>query len=173
MASRSKKAFYLLGLFFILASAGAMRLSQAIVVLEITDETSHQHILRHRFTPGETFAFKYIHSVQQTPVWEYYTLDASGRVLLTATKVKSVGYGMPKPARGDSYTFKDGYFMVDNLNQPINALLIRNTFIRPMEIHYADMVFKLRDLANKGDLIRISGYRTTWIGLYRDHRESS
>lgn len=172
MISVSKKSVYLIVVLTMLALAGSIWLSQGITILEISNVTNHKSIYRHRFNPGESFAFKYIHSVQKTPVWEYYTLDRSGLVVLTATKVKSVGYGMPKPKQGDSYAFKDDFFMVDNLNQPIKELLIRNTFIRPMEIFCADKILKLRDFADRGDLIRISGQKKTRIRFFRDQLET-
>ena len=171
MKSPFKNYIYLAVALTILASAGSIWLSHEIVAIDITDDTNQKHIFRHLFKPGDSFAFKYIHSVQKTPVWEYYTIDSGGQIVLTATKVKSVGYGMPKPEHGDSYAFKDGFFIVNNLNQPIKVLLIRNTFIRPMTIFCADKVLKLQELANKGDLIRISGFRTSRIGFYWNHLE--
>lgn len=164
------------GIFFaaaaLLALVGCLWFAQKMTVIDITNDTNHTVIYSHGFNPGDRFAFRYVHSVQKTPVWEYYTLNSAGDVVLTGTRVKSLGYGMPKPEQGDSYDFEDDYFVIDNLNQPIRELLIRNTFVRPMQIFCADKVFMLSAVAKQGELIRISGKKATRFEYFLQQIES-
>ena len=88
------------GLLTVMALAGGvLYLTKDTITLRVINRDRHKVILSQDFKPGQKFSFMYIHSVQKTPVFEIYTVDDQGRVMLLETRVKSCGYGLPSPRR--------------------------------------------------------------------------
>lgn len=130
--------------------------------LRMTNRNSGAVVLERPFRPAaDRFAFLYIHSVEKTPVWEFYTLDAEGRVVLLETRVQSGGHGLPHPDPGDHYGFEDGYIVIEDMDRMVGRLRIRVNFVRLMEIRTGDVVIDLRDHGRAGDLIEIDGQACT------------
>lgn len=149
------------GLLAILAlGGGILYLSKDTITLRVINRDRHKIILSRDFEPGQTFCFMYIHSVQKTPVFEIYTVDAKGRVMLLETRVKSAGYGLPAPRPGDDYRIKDGYLEVRQMNRLVDKLLIRVNFVRLMELRVGPQALDLRKYGQGGDLIEVSAKRT-------------
>jgi len=45
--------------------------------------------------PGNEFALGYIHSVELSPVWDYFRVDDSYRMILYETAIRSFNTGLP------------------------------------------------------------------------------
>jgi len=46
--------------------------------------------------PGEPFTLHYYHSVENAPIWEVHTLDATGRIFIEEERYLKFGAGMGK-----------------------------------------------------------------------------
>jgi len=147
----------------LLLAAGVLYFGQDTLLLEVINRDHQSLICRRSFAPGQRFSFMYIHSVQKTPVYEVYTVDAGGKVMLLETRVQSLGYGLPAPRRGDNYRLQDGYLVVSDINRPVDKLLIRVNFVRLMELRIDDKSFDLRKFGAGGELIEVSAKRTKKI----------
>lgn len=66
----------------------------------------------------------FIHSVQKTPVIEELEFDGEKFILLR-TKYKSHGVGLPFMESDGNFREEDGYFIMDDMNRPIENLSLR------------------------------------------------
>ena len=165
MSQKKKHSFRLRifgGLLALMAlGGGVLYLAKDTITLHVINRDRHKVIFSQDFQPGQKFSFMYIHSVQKTPVFEVYTVDAEGRVMLLETKVRSFGYGLPAPRQGENYRIKDGYLQVREMNRLVDRLLIRVNFVRLMELRLGPKALDLRKYGRGGDLIEVSAKRTS------------
>lgn len=65
-----------------------------------------------RMTSGETWRIQYVHSVQKTPVEEYFLVTGDNELVLYETHYQSYGVGLPFLATDGIFEQKDGYFVL-------------------------------------------------------------
>lgn len=71
-------------------------------------------------SPNQRFAFVYIHSVAQTPVWEFFEVDNEGRMILIETHFSDHGAGLPYAAFGkEIFVSEDSLFKIKNMHREI------------------------------------------------------
>lgn len=93
--------------------------------LELTDGAAIRHVIRMRTATEEAFAVRFIHSVELHPVTEYFVLDDDGSVVLTGTRYKGFGAGLPTDA-GEGTFFRDGdVFIIEGWRRKVGDLRIR------------------------------------------------
>lgn len=138
-------------------------LFQARYVIRLINRNQDRVFFSRKISPGDRFTFKYIHSVQKTPVYEIFTLDEEGHIVLVETRVMSLGHGLPAPTRDDEYAIENDFLVIRNLNKNVGKLLIRVTFVRLMEMDFGPKTFDLRQCGRAGDLIEVSAVRTNRI----------
>ena len=63
-----------------------------------------------RMTIGETWRIQYVHSVQKTPVEEYFLVTSDNKLVLYETRYQSYGVGLPFLATDGVFKQKDDYF---------------------------------------------------------------
>ncbi|MBQ9488114.1 MAG: DUF1850 domain-containing protein [Selenomonadaceae bacterium] len=66
----------------------------------------------------------FIHSVQKTPVIEELEFDGEKFILLR-TKYQSHGVGLPFMESDGTFREEDGFFIMDDMNRPIQNLSLR------------------------------------------------
>ena len=133
---------------------------QEIYVIRCSNTTQGKLIYIRDIRPGDWFTFKYIHSVQKTPVYEVFTIDEAGDIVLTETRMMSLGYGLPALTKKNDYTIENDFFVLKNLNRKIGKLFIRVNFVRLMELNFGGSIFDLpRYYGSAGDLIEVSASR--------------
>jgi hypothetical protein len=61
--------------------------------------------------PGNEFALGFIHSVELSPVWDYFRVDDSFQMILYETAIRSFNTGLPSTLTGDEklHREKNGY----------------------------------------------------------------
>jgi hypothetical protein len=72
-----------------------------------------------------TFSLSYTHSVEKTPVIEVFQVQENGTLLLTATKYKSYGVGLPSLPEEGRLTIADGWFVLDDLRREYREIRLR------------------------------------------------
>ena len=75
-------------------------------------------------TEGKTFAIKFRHSVQKTPVEETLAVDGKGFLLLS-TKYRSFGVGLPFSAEEGNFRQEGNNYILDNMNRHYDKLSLR------------------------------------------------
>jgi hypothetical protein len=74
---------------------------------------------------GDRFATKYIHSVEKSPVWEFFTIDDHFRIVLYQTIFSSCNTGLPYAPFGDEEFYNNGtQFRIANMKRVVPELLL-------------------------------------------------
>ncbi len=105
---------------------------------------------------GEEWHYHYKHSVQQTPVDEYFRVNGPNDMTMTHTTYESLGVGLPyDPSEGKFTSLKkDGKFDLE-MNRPYRSLQFRTAVqARPKIIHNTD-TYDLCSLYGQGTLVEV------------------
>ena len=82
-------------------------------------------IFAHRVRPGDKFSTGYIHSVELSPVREYFQIDDRFRIVLYETTFCSSNVGLPYAAFGQEVFHTEAdKFRISNMHRVIPELLI-------------------------------------------------
>ena len=116
--------------------------------------------------PGNEFALGYIHSVELSPVWDYFRVDDSYRMILYETAIRSFNTGLPSTLTGEErlHRERDG-FRISGMNRvlPVIDLWVHERTDNTLNVGDIGPL-KLYLLAGN-TLLRIS-IRKTNLGLY-------
>lgn len=96
----------------------------------------------------------FIHSVQKTPVIEELEFDGEKFILLR-TKYKSHGVGLPFMESDGTFREENGFFIMDDMNRPIQNLSLRTGVGTKLTITLADEEIKLYEKFPAGTKIDI------------------
>lgn len=92
-----------------------------ITVKTMPEETV---VFENRISPGQKIGLAYVHSVAQTPVWEFFGIDKSGNLILLETHFYDHGAGLPYAAFGEElFVSEDHMFKIKNMNKEIDLPL--------------------------------------------------
>lgn len=76
--------------------------------------------------PADTFLLKYLHSVSLTDVWERFKINSDFDLVLTETRFKGQGAGLPIDlSNGEKLVRKDDWFIISGMNRKIPLLYWR------------------------------------------------
>ena len=83
-------------------------------------------IFRRLVRPGDTFLLKYLHSVALSDVWERFTIDRDYRLILTETRFKGQGAGLPTDLSGNEKLTRQGeWFIISGMTRAVPSLYWR------------------------------------------------
>ena len=110
-----------------------------------------------RAEAGIKFSTRFIHSVQKTPVEEYFTVneDCSG-FILESTRYRSFGVGLPFLESDGTFHREGDDFIMDDLNRQINTLDLRTGVGTELSITINGQTLPLYGMMPVGSLVRIS-----------------
>ncbi|MBW2560211.1 MAG: DUF1850 domain-containing protein [Deltaproteobacteria bacterium] len=92
-------------------------------VLRIEAAREHQTVFVHRIRPDDTFSTTYIHSVELSPVREYFRIDRYFRIVLYETHFSSCNTGLPTTLSGDEKLSIDGdHLRISNMERVVSGL---------------------------------------------------
>ena len=102
-----------------------------------------------------SFRTRFIHSVQKTPVEEFFRVDADTReIILTSTRYQSFGVGLPFLMSDGSFS-RDGDFLVmSDMNRRMPELDLRPGVSTQLPL-YVGEEFPLYELVPLGSLVRV------------------
>lgn len=86
--------------------------------------------------PEREFYMEFTHSVNRTPVREYYELQ-DGKIFLTRAEYVSFGAGMPEVPEtpGAALTLADGVLHLDHINRPMSEFIYRVGTVAQHTLH--------------------------------------
>ena len=97
-----------------------------IHTLSLTELSTHSIVIHSPITPGDTFKTVYIHSLELTPVWEYFQIDTDYEIVLTDTLYESTGAGLPIPIQGQDKFVKQGkQFHIFDIQRRLPSIVLR------------------------------------------------
>ena len=158
--SRSKLKFLFIIIFFTLFFL--VFAIAKIYVLEIKNINKNEILFQEKVFPGYTFATKISHSVQLTPVLEFFKIDKNYNILLTKTIVKDLGWGMPSTPEGD-FSYQNGEMVIENINKKIPSFIFRVSYISKPELILRGRTYDLRFLVNDSDALEINSKKISII----------
>ena len=122
---KNKRYFYLLCFVLLLLIIFFIFLSNNyFYTLIIETFPEGKIVFQKKILPEQEFAFIYIHSVAQTPVWEFFEIDNTGKVILTETHFYDHGAGLPYAAFGEeTFIREDNRFKIKNMHREIRLPL--------------------------------------------------
>ena len=82
---------YALFLVAVLIAAGLF----PVPILEIRDTRQGKTVFAQRVSPGESFSLEFIHSVEKSPVKDFFRVDDDYRIVLYETAFRSLNTGLP------------------------------------------------------------------------------
>jgi hypothetical protein len=93
--------------------------------LQISIAKKDKLVFVHRVHPGNRFATRSIHSVELTPIREFFRIDDRYRIVLTGTTFSSTNVGEPYAAFGNEvWGRENGHFRLSNMHRMLPELLI-------------------------------------------------
>jgi hypothetical protein len=107
-----------------LAAAGTVRPGGKAVLL-VRDYSSKEIILKTPFDYGETFAIRYIHSVDQTPVFEVFTAKKGQGLVLKETYFRMFGAGMGHWEGHGKIVQEGQWIKIKDIHQSLGSFILR------------------------------------------------
>ena len=115
--------------------------------------------------PGSEFSLGFIHSVELSPVWDYFRVDDSYRIILYETAVRSFNTGLPSTLTGEERLRREGDgFRISGVNRVLPSIDLWVHERTDNTLKVKDDSLKLYSLAGN-TLLRIS-IRKTCLGEY-------
>jgi len=148
---RRRAAAFLLAVVFMAAGAGGWA-ARRVPVLTIVNRTRGETLLRRPVFGGFTFATRIRHSVQLTPVYEYYRIEEDGTVMVTGTMLWDLGWGMPS-SENARVRLEGGAIRLENMDRLIGTLRFRVNHIAEPFLFLGERSLDLRSYAGDGDLL--------------------
>ncbi len=133
-----------------------------IDVLEIKNIDKNEILFQEKIFPGYIFATKIKHSVQLTPVLEFFEIDKNYNILLTKTIIKDLGWGMPSTPEGD-FSYQNGEMVIENINKEISSFIFRVSYISKPELILMGRTYDLRFLVNDSDALEIKNKKISLV----------
>lgn len=92
-------------------------------VLRIDAERTGHTVFIRSVNPGDTFATRYLHSVELSHVWEYFRIDEQYHIVLYETTFSSCNTGLPISLEGqETFRHEDTLFRISNMHRTIPRL---------------------------------------------------
>jgi len=75
--------------------------------------------------PGERFTLHYFHSVENAPIWEEHSLDASGRIFIEEERYEKFGAGMGRMPGVGRMVKRGPYEAITDMHMPTGDFVLR------------------------------------------------
>jgi len=75
--------------------------------------------------PGERFTIHYYHSVENAPIWEEHSLDATGRIYIEEERYLKFGAGMGRMPGVGRMVRRGPYEVIEDMHMPTGNFILR------------------------------------------------
>ena len=104
--------------------------------------------------PDREFTLRFVHSVQQTPVYEIIHITDDNKLVLKETRYYSLGIGLPSDGEKGKFENRKGEFVL-KLNREFESINIRASPIPQHSLRIGDNTYPLLDFAEANHLVEI------------------
>lgn len=159
-SNKSKKIIFLAVIFFIIIAAFLIFNKIKYKTLFIIDANSNKEkvIKTYKIKRDGYFSVKFIHSVNKSPVIDYYNFDEDNNIYVYKTVYYGFGAGVQTELNeGESFTYgENGEMIVSSIDKKIDELTYYVGTISDHELEIDDnkKIISLRDLCGKNRHIR-------------------
>jgi hypothetical protein len=151
-----------------LASAALFALAAAVLFvftyrgeyLLLSNEQTGKVLFSASVSDGETFSVSYVHSVNKSPVIEYYQIQ-DAEIHLTALRFCAFGAGMPThPEEGQVMRIEDGDMVIDGFSRhmPYVCYFIGHASDHTLRIHDREIPLNTLDEPGQPVLFSVKNY---------------
>ena len=127
--------------------------------LNIIDYKSHKIYTTIKLNKNDTFSISFIHSVNKTPVTDFYKFDDKKNIYIYKTNYMSFGAGMPTELNENENILynDDGTMTIEHIDKKIDELTyyLSNIYDHTLSINETTK-FSLWELCGKNKLIQIT-----------------
>ena len=103
------------------------------------------------------FSTRFIHSVQKTPVEEFFTVnDARDGFLLRKTRYRSFGVGLPFLETDGTFRPEGDAFVMDGMDRPMREIQLRPGVSTELTLYLSGEEILLCERVPLGSLVRIA-----------------
>lgn len=144
----------------VLALAAILYFGSSALYLVLTNDTNGRTVFIRRIDEGATFSVSYLHSVNKSPVEEFYQIQ-DGQIVLTALHYDTFGVGMPtEPEQGQTMVQTPGEgIAITGYDRPLPDLCYVIGYIANHTLHLADQQIPLDSLDQPGQPLRFQVIR--------------
>lgn len=119
----------------------------------ITAQGSKQPIFIRSISTVRSFHISFTHSVNKTPVEEYYRIE-NGRFVLYKTVFSSYGAGMPELKNEYNFGIEDGKITITNLDTTLSDFSVFVGTIASHRLHFSGGELYLAEIAPPQSLLK-------------------
>lgn len=141
--------FWLIVLIAFVVFFALFRFEKAPVLVIVKDKKA---IYTKKLEDGR-FILTFLHSVEKTPVYEFYEVLANDTLHLFKTRYSSMGAGLPFQAEG-RFEVKDGFFEAE-ISRKFKEISLRVSPIDGHGLLFTDGQVMFKDIAQINDLLKI------------------
>lgn len=135
-------------------------------------ENAEQKAVAVMAVPDRRFVLSFIHSVQKTPVHEFFFISSDNKLVLDKTTYHSLGVGLPFSEDEGKFINKNGEFIL-NMHREFESIPIRVSPIPKHSITIGGKEYPLLNFVNPEDLLTIRAKdRLTIKNISRKEREN-
>jgi hypothetical protein len=116
-------AIFVSGLVLLLIATA--RLIPETVALDITLAEDDTPVLTLPLVPAERFTLHYYHSVENAPIWEVHSMDASGMIFIEEERYEKFGAGMGKLPGVGRMVRKGAHEAIVDMHHPVGPFVLR------------------------------------------------
>ena len=124
MAGMRRKYFIILTALLTLIAATTVRPEDTPALL-VLDYSSKAIILRAPFAYGRSFAIRYIHSVDRSPVFEVFKAEKGEGLVLKETYFRMFGAGMGHWEGHGTIVQEGQWIKIKDINRPLGSFILR------------------------------------------------
>ena len=151
--SRTFLRFKTIILFFAFVFGFLFWYANQLILAIIPDNGQKQYFFEVK--NGDTWYIEFVHSVQKTPVQEYFLVRGKNDLLLEKTIYQSMGVGLPFMAsEGKLKTTGDGHFILE-MHREYQTLKLRTGLEACPKIYFGGNVLPIYNLYGPGTLVEI------------------
>jgi len=143
---------------------------QPLSYLRVVEVQGEQVLVLVPVEPGREFALIYTHSVHKSPVVEVFTIQPRRGLLLKKTGFKDYGVGIPYSTPHKFTMGEDGFFWIENIDEPLGSFTLRVQEIPQQRLVFGDREINLLELTQTGSLVRIETVRGARLRLWVKER---
>lgn len=93
--------------------------------LRVVPVRNDQPLLVLPLRPGERFTLRYVHSLENAPIWEVHSVDREGRIYIEEERYPKFGAGMGRMPGVGRMVRRGPYEVIEGMHQPVGDFVLR------------------------------------------------
>ena len=124
--------------------------------LYLIDNKNNKVLATYNLSNNNTFSIEFVHSVNKSPVIDFYTYDKDNNIILYKTEFFNFGAGIPTELENNEYiSYGDnGEIIINNINKIIKPLIYVVGTVYDHKLFVDNKIINLNDQFGKNKHIK-------------------